>query len=190
MFLLSLAITLLFGYFIPIWMFGINWISLTKLSFQIGGTDDINELILKYLINPKTALRYLITSIFICILIFIITMCITNLIKKVLNKNKYNGTSSNIDKYNDEIKKLQMQKARLIIYGILTISAIIWIISSLITYKKTKIGDAFLIALTFAAPVGIIALIATIIVIFKIKAQKQICKNLKEYNNEQQYNTK
>ncbi len=86
MFFLSLAITLLIGYFLPQWMYDLQWSTLIKIATQTGKLETLNELGDLLLISQETGVKYIITIAGICLLIFIICMSVTRLIRKAVKK--------------------------------------------------------------------------------------------------------
>ncbi len=90
MFILSLAVTILLGYFLPGWMYDTQWSTLIKIATQEGDVETWKELGQAISISQETAQKYLFTVIGLCVLIFIICMCITGIIKKALKKKETN----------------------------------------------------------------------------------------------------
>lgn len=86
MFFLSLAITLLIGYFLPQWMYDLQWSTLIKIATQTGDLETLNELGDLLLISQETGVKYIITIVGISLLIFIICMSVTRLIRKAVKK--------------------------------------------------------------------------------------------------------
>lgn len=88
MFLLSLLITILIGYFLPIWMYKIEWSTLIKIATQSGDIESLKELGQALSISQETAQKDIFTIIGLSILILLICIGITDIIKKALKKNK------------------------------------------------------------------------------------------------------
>ena len=82
MFILSLAITILIGYFLPIWIYEIDWVSLIKIATQSGDIETLEEVKHVLNISQEVAQRYILIILGLCLLIFIISMSITKQIKK------------------------------------------------------------------------------------------------------------
>lgn len=88
MFILSLAITILIGYFLPIWVYKIDWISLIKIATQSGDIETWEEVKHVLNISQEVALRYILIILGLCLLIFIICMSITKQIKKATKRKE------------------------------------------------------------------------------------------------------
>lgn len=88
MFWLSLAITILIGFFLPKWMYNTEWTTLIKIAMNDGDISTWKELKDALNISQQGAIEYICIMLGICLIIFIIIFNITKIINKAITNKK------------------------------------------------------------------------------------------------------